>query len=184
MCKVCDTCVLINNPCFCKYTGLKGVLLEEISHNIIAANLDMSNIIGEECFEKVCDKEDDSLEDLKENLNFKIIYALLIYKDWLMTNGDGHATKEGIIKKNGDDLSDFEVLSKTSINQRIENIQSKINQYKTRLMKWMSTQSFGCITATCDNSSSCSCGCQTIKNEPNICHNTTSDIDDSKKQDF
>ena len=158
----CVDCVLTTQDCLCKETPLAGVLLEEITDCVIAANLELSNLIGDECLELVC--SDDTIKaEVMAYKYFKTLYNRIIYKYWILSRAQGKATSEGMIAKNADDYSDFSHVGKGAVMAAADANDNIIEMVTPLFKEWFENKEYGCSeceeTTDCNSTCRPDCGC-------------------------
>ena len=162
-CINCDeACILIDVECLCIYTPLKGFELTELRDVIEDANDRLIKVTGS------CDLCEDfgepeyKYQEIIDNKAFKKYYAKLIYYHWLVTYGSGHATKQGIVSKASDEISDFRVHRTKEIKDRLEILREQLEGLEESFVVLMKEKHSTCFEdAECSNCGACKkeCGC-------------------------
>lgn len=146
-CSDCKVCTLISNECLWKYTPLKGFEVQSLSDVIDHTNFEFKAKTG------LCDlcegvgTESYQYTDLIATEVFKRAYCHLIYYNWMVFYGSGHASQEGMIAKQQDDIDNgFKVLSSKEVDNKINRQKNISDQYMKAFEAYIKENYKNCFT--------------------------------------
>lgn len=153
-CEPCEEiCELVDFKCFCKLSSFQISSFSDISSYINDANECLIELIGEDCFDRMCGN-DQSFLPILDSRCFKNFYVALI-EYYAICDGFGTYSKLGVHVKKSED---FYVSQKAQIRKE-EKAKAKLENRQPKFLEKLKSYNLGCKCDEVKPDEKSGCGC-------------------------